>query len=112
MFPPWNLYHGTNGSDVLKSLFSSAVDETFYGFGGDDFIDGRLGADTMYGGTGNDDYVVDNTGDQVVENANEGIDKVYSSISYPLGADVEDLELTGTAAINGTGNSLETFASR
>jgi len=61
----------------------------------------------MAGGTGNDIYVVDNTGDKVTEGANEGIDTVRSSISYTLGANVERLELTGTAGIDGTGNSAD-----
>ncbi len=33
------------------------------------------------------------------------IDSVNSSVSYTLAANVENLSLTGTAAINGTGNS-------
>jgi Ca2+-binding RTX toxin-like protein len=47
----------------------------------------------MIGGLGNDTYYVDNIGDKVVENANEGIDTVQSKISYTLGANVENLNL-------------------
>ena len=62
----------------------------------------------MRGGGGNDTYVVDNVGDLVQEvNANEGTaDTVEASITYALTANVENLTLTGTAAINGTGNEL------
>jgi Ca2+-binding RTX toxin-like protein len=67
---------------------------------------GNSGNNVLSGGAGNDTYVVDNTGDQVNENANEGTDTVNASVSFTLGADVENLLLTGTAAINGTGNSL------
>ncbi|WP_284734692.1 M10 family metallopeptidase C-terminal domain-containing protein, partial [Sphingosinicella terrae] len=64
------------------------------------------GADRMSGGFGNDTYVVDHVDDQVTELANEGVDRVKSSISYSLGAHVENLYLTGREAINGTGNDL------
>lgn len=68
-------------------------------------LDGRGGADSMTGGGGNDLYLVDNSGDQVVERAGGGKDRVESSVSYTLGADVEELVLTGSAR-NGTGNGV------
>ena len=77
--------------------------------GGDlnDSLDGGLGADTLAGGLGDDTYVVDNVGDVVNEAAGAGVDRVNASIGYTLGANVDNLTLTGTAAINGTGNALD-----
>ncbi|MFI3198173.1 MAG: hypothetical protein QX196_07620, partial [Methylococcaceae bacterium] len=60
------------------------------------------------GGLGNDVYLVDNTGDVVTESSTLAteIDSVNSSVTYTLGTNLENLTLTGTAAINATGNVL------
>ena len=58
------------------------------------------------GGDGNDTYVLDNPDDIIIENPSEGIDTVRAAFSYTLGANLEGLNLIGTAAINGTGNAL------
>lgn len=70
-------------------------------------LDGAAGADSMSGGQGDDTYVVDNAGDMIAETANEGLDTVQSGITYTLGANVENLTLTGSSAINGMGNALD-----
>jgi RTX calcium-binding nonapeptide repeat (4 copies) len=69
-------------------------------------LNGSTGADTLIGGLGNDIYVVDNAGDIVTEVAAQGTDLVQSSVTHTLRAEVENLTLTGTAVINGTGNTL------
>ena len=90
-----NLLTGNTGNNVLS------------GGAGDDTLIGGLGNDTMIGGTGNDTYVVDAVGDVVTELAGQGTDTVQSSVTYTLGANVENLSLTGAAAINATGNTLD-----
>jgi Ca2+-binding RTX toxin-like protein len=69
-------------------------------------LNGGAGADNLTGGAGNDTYVVDNVGDVVTEAVSAGTDLVQASITYTLGANVENLTLTGAAAINATGNTL------
>ena len=78
----------------------------------DDRLDGGAGADHMFGGTGNDTYVVDNAGDVADETDGDGTDTVQSLLSFSLADGVhavgaiENLTLTGSAAINATGNEL------
>ena len=79
---------------------------TINGNAGNNTLDGGAGADNMAGDAGNDIYVVDNAGDVVTEAASEGIDTVQSSIAFALNANFENLLLTGTGNINGTGNEL------
>lgn len=78
---------------------------TITGNGGSNTLNGGTGADTLVGGDGNDFYVVDNAGDIVSEDAPGGFDSVFATSSYTLGANLENLLLTGTRAANGTGNA-------
>jgi Ca2+-binding RTX toxin-like protein len=94
---------GGLGNDILDG---GAGDDYLYGGAGNDILDGGAGADYLYGGAGNDTYVVDNAGDSVTEASSAGTDLVQASVSYVLGTDVENLTLTGTGAINGSGNGL------
>ncbi|MGZ8954107.1 MAG: putative Ig domain-containing protein [Methylovulum sp.] len=69
-------------------------------------LDGGASTDTLLGSLGDDVYNVDNIRDKVVEVINEGVDQVNSSVSFTLSANTENLTLTGSVAINGTGNSI------
>jgi trimeric autotransporter adhesin len=102
-------------SDHIENLYlvgsvtgtGNDSNNTIVGYGvGNNLIDGGIGADTMIGGAGNDIYIVDNIGDTVTENAGEGTDTVLSSVTFSLGANIENLDLADTGNINGTGNNL------
>jgi parallel beta-helix repeat protein len=69
-------------------------------------LDGMGGADYMEGGLGNDTYIVDNWGDQVIEGRGGGIDRIFSSVGYTLSPEVEQLFGTGADAIELVGNAL------
>ena len=72
----------------------------------DNFLDGGAGADTLIGGLGNDTYIVDDSLDTVTEAASAGVDFVQASATFTLSANIENLTLTGSAVIDGTGNTL------
>jgi trimeric autotransporter adhesin len=75
------------------------------GNSGANTLDGRAGADSMVGGAGSDYYIVDNSADAITEDPAAGTDIVESSVSYVLSENIEQLTLTGTAALSGTGNT-------
>ncbi|MBM4324602.1 MAG: hypothetical protein FJ115_13665, partial [Deltaproteobacteria bacterium] len=112
VFTLTDLQLGTTSADTLNGTSSDSVmmgdagNDTLSGGAGNDLINGGLGIDSMIGGAGNDTYIVSDTGDAVTESLNEGTDTIYSSITYTLGANIENLILTGTSAINATGNTL------
>ncbi|MBV7565535.1 M10 family metallopeptidase C-terminal domain-containing protein [Pseudomonas sp. PDM27] len=85
------------------------LNNTLVGNSAANVLDGGLGADTLAGGLGNDTYYVDNVLDVISESADAvsgGVDTIISSVSRTLGNYQETLTLSGTAAINGTGNGL------
>jgi len=91
------------GNDTLRG---NGGHDVLHGDAGDDWIDGGSGIDAMYGGIGDDTCVVDNSGDLVVEAGGAGIDTVRSAITWTLGANVENLRMTGSGNVIATGNAL------
>ncbi len=98
-----DLLYGGSGDDMFDGGEGSDV---LYGGSGADGLYGGAGADKMVGGEGDDVYNVDNQGDLVTEKTGEGSDWVDAFISYTLSANIETLQLKGTDAIIGTGNSI------
>jgi Ca2+-binding RTX toxin-like protein len=116
---PNNIY----GNEADNQLTGGGDNDYLTGSHGNDSLDGGTGDDTLYGGTGNDtlaggggtDYLdgesgddtyVDPQGDIIYEAANRGIDTIQSSTAFSLESypNIENLTLTGSAAINGRGN--------
>lgn len=98
-----NQLFGLSEDDLINGLGGN---DQLFGDAGNDILDGGTGVDTMRGGSGNDFYLVDNSADVVIENANDGIDTVSSSANFTLSANVENLFLRDNARI-GTGNDLD-----
>jgi Ca2+-binding RTX toxin-like protein len=122
---------GTTGDDTLTGgstpdrILGLAGDDSLSGEGEDDYLSGGQGKDDLIGGPGDDVlnggpddddmqgdagddlYIVNSAGDQIKgEAAGGGADTVVSTVSLTLIANVEDLILDGTTALNGTGNGL------
>ncbi|PHJ58250.1 hypothetical protein VF14_19155 [Nostoc linckia z18] len=95
-----------NGADGNDSLIGGAGNDSLIGGAGNDTLDGGVGNDTLDGGAGDDTYIVDSTNDVIIEGLNAGKDLVKSSVTFVLADNVENLTLTGSSAINGTGNNL------
>jgi Ca2+-binding RTX toxin-like protein len=104
---------GTSQNDTIigdtqnNRLSGNAGNDTLIGGAGNDTLDGGAGKDILIGGLGDDTYIVDSTTDTIIENANEGTDTIQSSVTYSLASlgSINYLTLTGTGAINGTGNA-------
>ena len=99
-------FDGLAGNDTISG---GGDNDTLNGGLGNDLLDGGTGDDTLIGGLGNDTFVVDSLLDTVTELAGvgSGIDKTNTTLaSYSLGANIENLEFTGTGDFSGIGNGF------
>lgn len=94
------------GNQANNAIYGSDGNDTIDGGDGNDYIDGGNDSDTMNGGNGNDIFIVNQTGDSVIELAHSGIDSIYASVDFKLGANVENLVLIGNT-LEGIGNELD-----
>ncbi|SMO69076.1 calcium-binding protein [Paracoccus laeviglucosivorans] len=115
-----NELRGDGGNDTLSAaggtnaqLYGGEGNDLLIAGAGNNYLNGGQGADTMRGGSGNDHFVVDSAMDQIVEpwqdaagRPNTSIDTVSASVGWTLGANLENLTLTGSAR-NGIGNGLD-----
>ncbi|WP_164867950.1 PD40 domain-containing protein [Rhodovarius crocodyli] len=88
---------GGTGDDVL---WGSEFDDTLIGHDGNDILRGGPGNDTMVGGKGHDHYIVDDLGDVIWEEADEGYDTAWVSVTgYWVSPNIEVVYLAGTATL-------------
>ncbi len=98
------LPNGTTKATASNSLQGLGGNDTLDGGAQDDTLIGGSGTDLMLGGSGADLYVVDDSGDKIVETGADR-DTVVSFISYTLAGNLENLQLVSPFAINGTGSN-------
>ena len=105
-------FENVEGGDGNDSITGNAGANILSGGGGDDVLTGGGGADRTQGGLGNDIHNVGDAGDVAVEGVNEGADTVATSVSYTLGANIENLQaanIGGADPLSLTGNGLANF---
>lgn len=98
-----NIMIGKSGYNKFQGL---GGDDTILGGSGRDTLDGGFGNDSLVGGLGDDAYIVDSTSDLILERKGGGTDILIVGFSVSLGKNIEDLRLTGTKDLSGTGNGL------
>ncbi|ASP22266.1 bifunctional hemolysin/adenylate cyclase [Antarctobacter heliothermus] len=95
---------------LADNLVSALVQMDTQGGEGGANTQGTSGADRLVGTSGNDIFIVDHSGDTIVEADNAGIDLVRASVSFALrdyGMSLENLTLLGNADLSGTGNGAD-----
>ena len=101
-------FESFNFANFLGNLNAtgSTGNDTITSGAGNDTLDGGAGTNTLAGGAGDDTYIISTSTNTITESANAGVDTVQSSVTYTLATNVDNLVLTGTDNLNGTGNTL------
>lgn len=102
---------GDDGNDFIDAinggnhlLDGGSGDDQLFGGNGNDTLKGGTGNDLMQGGSSDDTYVVDRSGDSIIELANGGIDLVRSTaLAFTLPSNVENLDLLEESLVGNTG---------
>ena len=96
------------GNSANNTITGNSGDNLLDGGDGNDTLAGSDGTDTLVGGSGNDIYVLSatDTGDVITELNGGGTDTVQAAFTYTLGNYLENLTLTGSGNIDGTGNGV------
>jgi len=94
------------GTDIGEEIVGKEADDRIEGRGGNDAMAGGAGHDVLAGGLGDDWYYLNDNSDDIEENAGEGWDNIYSTVSITAAANVENVYLAGDGAIDATGNEL------
>ncbi|HEY9729779.1 MAG TPA: calcium-binding protein [Chroococcales cyanobacterium] len=101
------------GTDLGELIVATSRNQKLDAGAGNDTLNGGIGNTTLIGGLGDDTYIINSSNNLIVENLNEGIDTIQSSVSIGLDstgqpiAYVENIALTGTSNIYATGNTLD-----
>ena len=88
------------GTEAI-GLIGNEYANTLIGNFGANYLNGNSGADTMIGLKGDDTYVVDDSGDVILEEAGGGNDLIFTRVSLAL-AGGQEIETVSTAANAGT----------
>ncbi|MFN0191483.1 MAG: beta strand repeat-containing protein [Aestuariivirga sp.] len=103
------IYGDASGDTIsgFESITGGAAYDILFGDSKNNTLNGGAGPDSMFGGAGDDTYVVDYYFESPTEEVGEGTDLVLSSVNRGLSLNIENLELTGSANLQGRGNNLD-----
>jgi len=94
---------------IIENAIGGDGNDKIIGNSADNFLSGGGGFDTLYGGKGNDRYMLESSSDIIYEYENEGLDTAWVSFDYSL-VDVENVEVLqgfGTNGLSLTGNNFD-----